>query len=714
MNPANLHLFARCTELTYSYYGREQNQEARPSFIEVVVTVALLLTFLLEVLPLPTKAITRNTCNMASEQIDIDLQLLNPEVKALLAAFEKKTQRLEKKTQRLEQEIERLQKNEQMNENLVQKSIKNVYLVHDESWSCPKIKLHKTIRPSIEGHKLKGMGKQPASYDTREHRNGNEDIWDKINDRRFVVVSGTRDGKYLASNFDPLEKLDYMNEIDVQFHTALMVKDAIHCLNGREHIRGNMEVSHFGITPDILVITRGGKMVFVIEIKAPDREGTDDNVCENELVGGQIWLYLMTMKAAGIDNPLGAICTFNKIRIVSLKDMNSHPFDDATKMLRRGDITQWDIDLEKKVDGDLSPNPKLQKVCDKIKEYDLVDPIKLFPDHELEENQDGVLVFKSARLYGGKILENSLVFPALVLSLLTALIESNVIATAQVKEPLPEVSLGDRLGGRLFAWGTEDIITMGFTKRKLVVKEGKIRAKHFHLLDKLGRGNEAEVRLALTTSGLRCAIKFYHFRHSRSASEEERSQEDTAGLKKLEETRDREFVIWEKLYKGRSTRKVQLAGRPCLQMVYGKPLSENEREKCWDEIEQELLRFYKEGLWYKATDFRWRHVMKDHNEKLFLTDLSSLTYLPKEVLTCEVVQEEKGKLVIVEENWLGMSDKHDEYSPRRIKDQIESFRNHGFRSKSSQMESTSNGIEHGDAVTPRSGQNKKRLRRTLD
>jgi len=38
---------------------------------------------------------------------------------------------------------------------------------------------------------------------------------------------------------------------------------------------------------------QGQQMMFVVEVKAPNRNGTKDNVFESGLVAGQIWLYLM-------------------------------------------------------------------------------------------------------------------------------------------------------------------------------------------------------------------------------------------------------------------------------------------------------------------------------------------------------------------------------------------------------------------------------------
>lgn len=214
------------------------------------------------------------------------------------------------------------------------------------------------------------------------------------------------------------------------------------------------------------------------------------------------------------------------------------------------------------------------------------------------------------------------------------------------------------------------------------------------MLGQLGRGNEAEVQLALTSSGLSCAIKFYHFRESRLATIEMRNEENKIRLEIIQKARDREYGIWMKLYKHRHARKVELAGRPCLQMPYGKPLSKTERESRFDEIKQELLRFFKEGFMYGERDFRWRHVLKDYKNQLFLTDLSSLTVLssvpniPKEVWTSKVVKGEKGRLFVVEKTCLDANDSVGRKILHELSEGIELFRGRGFQNNTSQMELT--------------------------
>lgn len=90
--------------------------------------------------------------------------------------------------------------------------------------------------------------------------------------------------------------------------------------------------------------------------------------------------------------------------------------------------------------------------------------------------------------------------------------------------------------------------------------------------------------------------------------------------------------------------------------------------------------------------------MHQDENKLFLADLSSLTdlsetNLPEEVWTYDVVQEDEGKLFVVEENRL---DEDRKRLRRQLKKGIALFRDRGFQENTSQTKSTSNDIDHGN------------------
>ena len=71
-----------------------------------------------------------------------------------------------------------------------------------------------------------------------------------------------------------------------------------------------------------------------------------------------------------------------------------------------------------------------------------------------------------------------------------------------------------------------------------------------------------------------------------------------------------------------------------------------------------------------AVALSWRHVLKDQNNEIFLTDLSSLTKvsssgIPEAVLD-KVVQHDGRKLFIVQESQLDKEDENAQKNPRGV------------------------------------------------
>jgi hypothetical protein len=67
------------------------------------------------------------------------------------------------------------------------------------------------------------------------------------------------------------------------------------------------------------------------------------------MVAGQLWLYLMSMKQMEIAQPLGAICTFNKIRLVSLHapgSLEKDGIEAARKQLLANDGCRVNVERE--------------------------------------------------------------------------------------------------------------------------------------------------------------------------------------------------------------------------------------------------------------------------------------------------------------------------------------------------------------------------------
>jgi hypothetical protein len=113
--------------------------------------------------------------------------------------------------------------------------------------------------------------------------------------------------------------LTYCNEIEVKIFVQAMVIDAIRCLGLRGVLESHVEVAMYSMIPDVVVVKVKGSIIFTVEVES--LEIVEDEVFSSKTVAGQIWLYLQCMRQHGCERPLGAIMTYNKIRLVSLDDL---------------------------------------------------------------------------------------------------------------------------------------------------------------------------------------------------------------------------------------------------------------------------------------------------------------------------------------------------------------------------------------------------------
>merc|ERR1711935_1229980 len=99
-----------------------------------------------------------------------------------------------------------------------------------------------------------------------------------------------------------------------------------------------------------------------------------------------------------------------------------------------------------------------------------------------------------------------------------------------MKQPasIAEAGMGADLGSRQFAYATEKNLGFALTPKRLQVIAGhpSHRCKIFYLLDTIGAGHTGGVYLAVSTTGVCGAIKFYHMKPSREATPMDRKVED--------------------------------------------------------------------------------------------------------------------------------------------------------------------------------------------
>ena len=150
-----------------------------------------------------------------------------------------------------------------------------------------------------------------------------EGNWVKLEDIRIPTE---REGKLLISGIGPTVfntnkgGLEYANEADIQYYCLALVNDVLKCLGlFTTEVIAHLEVSIYTMRPDIIIVLRrSGKIFFAIEVKTPELH--DSEVFGSRSVAGQIVSYLLAMKALGNPCPMGAIMTYNKIVLVTLKD----------------------------------------------------------------------------------------------------------------------------------------------------------------------------------------------------------------------------------------------------------------------------------------------------------------------------------------------------------------------------------------------------------
>ena len=170
---------------------------------------------------------------------------------------------------------------------------------------------------------------------------------------------------------------EYANEFGL---CVSMIKDACRCLKLRQ-ARVATEISIFLMKSDIVVVLRiKGKIIFAVEVKSPDaRYGNhNDQVFTSENTSGQIWSYLLAMRSTGIQQPLGAVMTYNKIALASLESFDN---DAAHAKIVK--------DVEETLSSNEAPPDRVQQVAEKCEDQ-ITSPIResVTVSHLLQDAND--------------------------------------------------------------------------------------------------------------------------------------------------------------------------------------------------------------------------------------------------------------------------------------------------------------------------------------
>ena len=385
----------------------------------------------------------------------------------------------------------------------IQKAIQHVYFRNHDA-ALPELALNSSVEPSMGRFNGRNMNPQKASY--LAHTFSVSNLWndDMVVPTYFIPAPG-EDRAIIPSGFNPLHfPLKYHNELEVLVHVRLLVEDAIFCIGCRTLLDLYLESSFYGVSPDMVLLRhdRTRQIVLVIQVKAPNRPGTDDNVLEDPVVGGQLWLYLMSMKQSGVKKPMGAICTFNALRLVSLDSFETHMFDDAKQKLNTTMVYIWPEKQPDRKKQASTPDSKRQSGSEKSKELSVNDPPASY-DTQVCDGVE-VNVFRPL-LYGSETVQDGNVFRMLLLALTTTMLENDHQDASC--EMMTEFKKGNDIGGRLFAFAKPDMLGFARAPQELVVQaEHPHTAKNFFVLDILGPETPGEVRLIVSTAGMPAAV----------------------------------------------------------------------------------------------------------------------------------------------------------------------------------------------------------------
>ena len=536
--------------------------------------------------------------------------------------------------------------------DLERTSIEQTYLDPKKNFCLPPLILNNAVKPSVSGNsrKISYFDKEKQTF-----RNGFLQIPKakiEVRTEHYVHPSHVRIPvrannalipSVLGADYFETLGFEYANEFGVQRLCVSMINDACRCLKLRQ-ARVSTEISIFLMKPDIVLVLRiKGKIIFAVEVKSPDaRYGNhNDQVFTSENTSGQIWSYLLAMRSTGIQQPLGAVMTYNKIALASLESFAN---DAAHAKIVK--------DVEETLSSNEAPPDRVQQVAEKCEDQ-ITSPIResVTVSHLLQDANDTKRKAYEEKevdrvVYYSEVFENGHVFPVLLQAIEMAYqkVESNVATQ------IPDISHGESLGDRVVFKIGKDYYT--WIKTPLYHPTGKKKkaftanlqdfpdpsSQTFYLLGELGVGSHASVILACNSSCRVCALKSYHVRPSQKSTNQAREKEENEEIESLRDMAKGEADRWRELYQDRfpHVNVVDLAGRPCLVMPYGKQVQN--RDAITQKLEEELYRFAEQGYRYKNDDIRWRHVLVDSKGELFLSDLGSLEKHNKETRSPEKLQ----------------------------------------------------------------------------
>ena len=435
-----------------------------------------------------------------------------------------------------------------------------------------------------------------------------------------ISIQSQLGAEAIDSEHGNMNALAYINEACVQNLVLKVVEDAVRCSGLEKLLKTHQEMSVFSSVPDVVVVSlNDGKPLFFVEVKTPERNAGE--VFQAADVINQVFNYLMAFKRMGQETPVGALCTYDMLTIVTVDDITQNPNKTThnalitrfkEKFKNESQVTET-LALEKKTSCDTDvPSPLKKKanlIDDKTcrngaKDEDQVVDSKIFMSKRFTADSGGVLKGVIAVLYAAREYNKSL----------------------DDDDVLLEVVEGDSLTGLVLPRVSKDgmkWVTVANGVHVSYKQFPKADADYFYLIAHVGRGSCGKVFSVSSTEGRMGAVKLRIPARPTEYTADDRQEQETKNLADKTAEQNNEFNRWRELYPKLPCREMVMNGIPALLMVYGKQLDAEQRKANLEVVEKELKRFAEMGYVYKDSDLRWRHVVV-YNGKIMLIDLESL------------------------------------------------------------------------------------------
>lgn len=452
---------------------------------------------------------------------------------------------------------------------LVDGCLGKTYGKNKDNFKLPPIQINRAVKPSVgprvrkvrikrNDQQIEVKLKTPTL--TAKNFIDGSHMWVDVND--VIIPVENSEGRMHKSVLGSLYqggKFRYLNEFGVQRLCQDMISDALMALGLDRETDTHLEFSIYMMKPDIVIVIRyRGRVIFAVEVKSPELEEENSvKVFENGKAVGQLWSYLYAMKQSGNPCPVGAIMTYNKIRIVALEDYTNGKQDEGYKNI----IDQARDCLSSGTSPKRKPAEKVVDCHDRKKSP--VKETKHFHESNrvLADFADELKGHTVGRdVYCSRVHVEGEVFPCLLQAIEIA------FRSVQAAESEKAVCLNkdDPIGGRLlfelgetsFDW----VQVRNCVKAKINRKIPDRSTKKLFIMGKLGEGTKCNVYLVCSSGGQVCAIKDYHFAQSTQATEDARESDEEESFIKLIEDAENEASRWKALYETRFEARAQCFG----------------------------------------------------------------------------------------------------------------------------------------------------------